>query len=133
RSIKLAQWLDLLPDECDYICLQTQLREDDLRAMESNDTITSVASNLKSFTDTAALIETLDLVVSVDTSVAHLSGALGKTAWILLPFSPDWRWMLERRDTPWYPTATLYRQPAPSDWRSVLTDVRQDLLRRAQS
>jgi tetratricopeptide (TPR) repeat protein len=128
RSIKLAQWMDLLPDECQYFCLQTEVREDDQRIMESNRKITSVA---ESFTETAALIETLDLVISVDTSLAHLSAALGRTTWILLPFSPDWRWMLERRDTPWYPTATLYRQPAPGDWRSVLTEVQQDL--RAQS
>jgi ADP-heptose:LPS heptosyltransferase len=73
-------------------------------------------------------METLDVVVSVDTSLAHLGGAMGKKTWILLPFLPDWRWLLERRDSPWYPTATLYRQTIAGDWDSVLAEVKRDLL-----
>ena len=72
-------------------------------------------------------MECLDLVISVDTSVAHLAGALGKPTWVLLPFVPDWRWQLEREDSPWYPTMKLYRQPKRGDWDSVLERVRADL------
>ena len=84
---------------------------------------------LTNYAETAALIETLDLVVTVDTSVAHLAGALGKSVWILLPHAPDWRWLLHRSDTPWYRSARLFRQPTAGDWRSVLAEVWQALHR----
>ncbi|MFI5336488.1 MAG: tetratricopeptide repeat protein [Opitutales bacterium] len=87
------------------------------------------APQLGDLADTAALIEQLDLVIAVDTSVAHLAGALGRPVWIMLPFSPDWRWLLEREDSPWYPTARLFRQPRIDDWGSVLTRVRSELER----
>jgi hypothetical protein len=79
------------------------------------------------FADTAGLISNLDLVISVDTAVAHLTGALGRPVWILLPYAPDWRWMLERTDSPRYKSARLFRQPNPGDWRSVLGEVVQSL------
>jgi len=78
---------------------------------------------LRDFADTAALIMQLDLVITVDTSVAHLAGALGKEAWILLPFMPDWRWLLDRADSPWYDSVRLFRQPGAGDWGSVLQEV----------
>jgi tetratricopeptide (TPR) repeat protein len=77
--------------------------------------------------DTAALIEKLDLVITVDTAVAHLAGALGKPVWVLLPFAPDWRWLMEREDSPWYPTMRLFRQPKFGNWPSVLERVRGEL------
>jgi ADP-heptose:LPS heptosyltransferase len=79
------------------------------------------------FVETAAAMQHLDLVISVDTSVAHLAGALGKPVWTLLTFAPDYRWFLDREDSPWYPTMRLFRQPAPGDWPSVLERVAQAL------
>ncbi len=90
--------------------------------------IIDIAGTFTDFADTAAAIQALDLVITVDTSVAHLAGALGKTVWILLPFVPDWRWMLNRSDSPWYPSARLFRQPKRGDWGSVLKEVKQALV-----
>jgi tetratricopeptide (TPR) repeat protein len=78
---------------------------------------------LSDFSRTAAAIEALDLIVTVDTAVAHLAGAMGKQVWILLPYAPDWRWMIDRRDSPWYPSATLFRQSEPGDWKHVIREV----------
>ena len=85
------------------------------------------SDEMNDFSDTAALIENLDLVISIDTSVAHLTGALGKPAWTLLPFLPDWRWLLDREDSPWYPTMKLFRQPSLGDWKSVIDKVMGNL------
>jgi Flp pilus assembly protein TadD len=82
---------------------------------------------LDDLADTAALIDNLDLVITVDTATAHLAGALGKPVWVLLPFVPDWRWMLDRTDSPWYPTMRLFRQPALGQWSPVVRDVVQAL------
>jgi hypothetical protein len=79
------------------------------------------------FQDTAAILLNLDLLISVDTSVAHLAGALGRPVWTMLPFAPDWRWMLDRPDTPWYPSMRLYRQTRRKDWTGVLQRVRGDI------
>jgi tetratricopeptide (TPR) repeat protein len=89
--------------------------------------------DIHDFSDTAGLIENLDVVISVDTAVAHLAGALGKPVWTLLPYSPDWRWMLNRNDSPWYPSMRLFRQPSRGDWRSVIEDVKtavKDILKK---
>lgn len=82
---------------------------------------------LGDFADTAALCHELDLIISVDTCIAHLAGAMGKPLWLLLPFNPDWRWLLARDDSPWYPSARLWRQTAPDDWHSVLLRLGQAL------
>ncbi|HKM87990.1 MAG TPA: tetratricopeptide repeat protein [Xanthobacteraceae bacterium] len=89
--------------------------------------LTDIAPQLTDFAETAGAILNLDLVIAVDTAVAHLAGALAKPAWIVLPFSPDCRWMLKREDSPWYPNARLYRQPSRGDWDSVVKRVRADL------
>jgi tetratricopeptide (TPR) repeat protein len=126
RSLTLAQLLARLPTGPDYISLQKELREQDLPALREHG-VREFSGDLSDFSDTAALCREMDLVISVDTSVAHMAGTLGKTVWILLPFSPDWRWLLDRRDSPWYPSAKLYRQPVPGDWDTVLGLVSRDL------
>jgi ADP-heptose:LPS heptosyltransferase len=87
------------------------------------------ADDLHDFSDAAALCECTDLVISVDTSVLHLNCALGRKTWILLTYAADWRWLLDRSDSPWYPTATLYRQKTMGDWNGVLEGVKADLIR----
>ena len=91
--------------------------------------LVDVAEDLVDFTETGALIENLDLVIAVDTAVAHLAGALGRPVWTLLPYSPDWRWLLNREDSPWYPSMRLFRQPSPEGWTSVILSVRDCLLK----
>lgn len=123
RSLALAALLRVaVPGVC-FVSLQREVRDADRNALEGSG-ICDVGDQLRSFSDTAALVEALDLVVSVDTSVAHLAGALGKPVWILLSYRPDWRWMMDRDDSPWYPTARLFRQPAPGAWEPVLDTVR---------
>jgi ADP-heptose:LPS heptosyltransferase len=89
--------------------------------------ITSLGEKLSDFADTAALIENLDLVIAVDSAVAHLAGALGKPVWIMLRHSGEWRWLLERGDSPWYPTVRLFRQENPGDWAGVVSDITRQL------
>jgi ADP-heptose:LPS heptosyltransferase len=84
-------------------------------------------SRLRDYADTAALISQLDLVISVDTSVAHVSAALGKPVWVLVEFASDWRWLLDREDSPWYPTVRLFRQRARGDWSDVIDRAAQAL------
>jgi ADP-heptose:LPS heptosyltransferase len=87
----------------------------------------ALGGDLRDFADTAAVVAQLDLVIAVDTAVAHLAGALGKPVWILLPFVPDWRWGLDRERTPWYGTARLFRQTRRGDWEGVLARVAAEL------
>ncbi|HEX4053117.1 MAG TPA: tetratricopeptide repeat-containing glycosyltransferase family protein [Tepidisphaeraceae bacterium] len=89
--------------------------------------------DLHDYVETAALMANLDLIISVDTSIAHLAGALGKPVWVLLPFAPDWRWMLNRADSPWYPTMRLYRQANPENWADVMAEVVRNLTKRGRS
>ncbi len=104
-------------------CLQRELRTWDVPAFATIRQIAHFGRALRDFADTAALIAEMDLVIAVDTAVAHLAGALGKPLWVMLPYSPDWRWLLERADSPWYPTARLFRQRRPGDWSDVLDEV----------
>jgi tetratricopeptide (TPR) repeat protein len=116
-----------------FFSLQKELREADAAALAAEPRVTDIARAFDDFTDTAAAVALMDLVISVDTSVAHLAGALGKPVWLLLPLCPDWRWLTEREDSPWYPTARLFRQPAIGDWASVIMQVRQQLSARAEA
>jgi tetratricopeptide (TPR) repeat protein len=130
RSIGLAELLRQLPVELQYVSLQKELRETDPQVLRSYPGIMDFADEQAGFSDAAALCDCMDLVISVDTSVAHLSAALGTETWILLPFSADWRWQLDRDDSPWYPAAKLYRQERVGDWNGVLERVSGDLRRR---
>ncbi|GAX60011.1 hypothetical protein SCALIN_C05_0096 [Candidatus Scalindua japonica] len=89
--------------------------------------IVNIGKGLNDFADTAAVIANLDLVITVDTAVAHLAGAIGKPVWTLLPFAPDWRWLLKRNDSPWYPTMRLFRQNQPGNWTEVFEQVKEEL------
>jgi ADP-heptose:LPS heptosyltransferase len=89
--------------------------------------VDNLGEEFTDFSDTAAAVESLDLVISVDTSVAHLAGAMGKPVWVLIPFAPDWRWMLEREDSPWYPSMRLFRQPKRGEWDAVFQRVAGEL------
>jgi hypothetical protein len=91
--------------------------------------LTDVMAEMADFADTAALVATLDLVISVDTAVAHLAAALGKPVWLLNRFDTCWRWLRHREDSPWYPTVRLFRQPQPGDWDSVIEKVKGELCR----
>ena len=105
-----------------------------VRELSDNIMAASLGEQFDDFTDTAGAVENLDLVISVDTSVAHLAGAMGKPVWLLLPFASDWRWMVEREDSPWYPTMRIFRQQKPFDWENLLKRVagELDLLTRDQ-
>jgi ADP-heptose:LPS heptosyltransferase len=85
--------------------------------------MSDLSDAMTDFGETAALLQNLDLIVTVDTSMGHLAGALAKPAWIILPRAADWRWMLDREDSPWYPTLRLFRQPAPGAWDPVIAQV----------
>lgn len=127
RSIRLADMLKHLPDGFQYVSLQKEVRDTDLPALQSNREILHFGEDQHDFTDAAALCAHMDVIISVDTSVAHLSGAMGKPTWVLLSYCPDFRWLLDREDSPWYPTVRLYRQETIGDWESVLDRVGSDL------
>lgn len=127
RSIQLEQLAPLLSLPIAFYSLQKEIRDQDKVTISRLNQIHQFSDELIDFSDTAALVDCLDLVISVDTSVAHLAGALAKNVWILISYLPDYRWMLDRDDTPWYPTATLFRQPAVGDWDSVIINVKTGL------
>jgi tetratricopeptide (TPR) repeat protein len=129
RSIDLRNLLPLLDIEATFISLQKEVRAADAATLKESGGIIHFGHELENFSDTAALISHLDLVISVDTAIAHLAGALGKPVWILLTHVPDWRWLLDRDDSPWYPTARLFRQSETREWDSMIARVRDELLK----
>ena len=134
RSIDLKLFEPLFGiDGVSFISVQRELREDDAALLARHANVTHLGDGLADMADTAAVIALADLTIAVDTSVVHLAGATGHEAWVLLPFSPDWRWTLTGAQTPWYPQARLFRQPAPGDWPSVIAATRDALLRIART
>jgi len=131
RSIPFARFAALLSGlDFRWVSLQKEVRENDAAALAGLPAVANLSARIGDFADTAALAEEVDLVIAVDTSIAHLAGAMGKPVWVLLPFAPDWRWLLGRSDSPWYPTMRLFRQPKPGDWESVFAAVREQLAAR---
>ncbi len=127
RSLTLSMIAPLLAvPGIDFVSLQREYRDADLAAL-GGFPVTRIDRALADFADTAAAVEQCDLVIAVDTAVAHLAGALGKPVWILLAQVQDWRWLLDREDSPWYPSARLFRQPAIGDWDSVIERVKTAL------
>lgn len=126
RSIDFARLAPLFDLDVDWISLQKNVTTRE-RALLENAPVLRVEDELGDFAETAALIASLDLVISVDSAVAHLAGALGHPVWVLLPDPPEWRWMRERLDSPWYPGARLFRQSVPGEWAGVIDAVRAAL------
>jgi len=124
RSIAWSRLAPLFALEpASFVSIQRDLCGDDAELPARTPRLTHVGDELEDFEDSAAVAALVDVVISVDTSVVHLAGAMGRPTWILLPFCPDWRWMLDRDDSPWYPTARLFRQSKPGDWDSVIGRV----------
>ena len=129
RHFALALLLPYLTDACQYFCLQTDIRPEDRRTLEANPAIQQYQDELRDFSDTAALCECMDLMLSVDTSVAHMSAAIGKNTWVMLTRESDWRWLTDRTDNPWYPGMRIFQQVTRSDWTPVFEQVAAELRR----
>jgi tetratricopeptide (TPR) repeat protein len=128
RSIGLPRLLPLLSvPGVQFISLQKDLRSGDEELLRQHPQVIHVGDRLKDFGETAAIMSLLDLVISSDTAPVHLAGALGRPVWVLLRHVPDWRWLLDRDDSPWYPSARLFRQPVAGDWESVVAKVIEEL------
>jgi tetratricopeptide (TPR) repeat protein len=127
RSMPLEALLPLLNVEARFVSLQKDVRPADRAILDQRNDILDLGPELENFADTAAVISHLDLVISVDTSVSHLAGALGRPLWILLHHVPCWRYLLDRTDSPWYPTARLFRQSETREWQTVIDQVCSEL------
>jgi Flp pilus assembly protein TadD len=128
RSIPLQRLAPLADFEgVKFVSLQMGPPCDQLRQPPPGLTLLDMMDDVQDFADTAALIANLDLVISIDSAVAHLAGAMGKPTWLLLPYLPHWRWLLDRDDSPWYPSMRLFRQTSPGDWPGVAAKVAREL------
>ncbi|MBV9508989.1 MAG: glycosyltransferase family protein [Caulobacteraceae bacterium] len=133
RSLPLEQLVTALPEGPAYVLLQKDVRDADMAFARTRPDIAVLSDHIGDFTDTAAICEALDLIISVDTSVAHLAGALGRPLWMLIPFDPDWRWGLGVETSAWYPSAKLFRQPEQEDWAEPLGRLGAELCGLAHS
>jgi tetratricopeptide (TPR) repeat protein len=127
RSIPFEELAGIRTEEWQFVSIQKAVRPEDAKVLDGCPEILQLGQQLADYSDTAALIANLDLVISVDTSVVHLAGAMGKPVWLMLPFNPDWRWMLDRADSPWYPSMRIFRQSKIGDWSEVIAAVRRAL------
>jgi Tfp pilus assembly protein PilF len=127
RSLSLEMMLEMLGSGATIVALQMGVPDTDQVTLRDATYVLDLSHSQENFADTAAVISQLDLVISVDTAVAHLAGAMGKPVWVLLSTSADWRWMFNREDSPWYPSARLFRQDKAGDWTGVASRVRRAL------
>ncbi len=128
RSCKIEDFLPVLQiPNITFYSLQLGDRSEDINELPENINIVDLSDRLQDYGDTAVVVEKLDLTICVDTSVAHLAGALGKSIWVALCYNPDWRWLLERNDSPWYPTMKIFRQSQPQDWQSVFSQIAKEI------
>jgi tetratricopeptide (TPR) repeat protein/ADP-heptose:LPS heptosyltransferase len=127
RSIPLQMLTRILDLDATFVSLQKDPRPADKAILAERPDVVDLTAHLTDFIETAALLHCLDLIVTVDTSVAHLAGAMGRPTWVMLPYLPDYRWLLDREDSPWYPTMRLFRQDAARDYAPVLDRIRAEL------
>jgi tetratricopeptide (TPR) repeat protein len=127
RSIALATLAPLLAVPARFISIQRDVPSADAAQLAATTQLTNLGGELSNFNDTAAVLALCDLLITVDTAPAHLAGAMGRPVWVLVPFAPDWRWMLGGETTPWYPTARVFRQSALADWNAVIARVARAL------
>ena len=128
RSVLLKNILPVCAVQgASFFSLQKDLREGDRDVLGVNAHIVNLGSEVNDLRDTAAVMMSRDLVISSDTSIVHLAGSLGRPIWVLLSANPDWRWLLDRNDSPWYPTAKSFRQKESGDWRGVVEELRAQL------
>jgi hypothetical protein len=123
RSMPLDTLDRLQTDGVQFVSLQKEVAEADKGTLAQRRDIVHFGDELGDFADTAALIAQLDLVISIDTGVGHLAAAMGTPTWLMLAFAPDWRWLLDREDSPWYPSARLFRQKKLRDWDDVVARI----------
>jgi hypothetical protein len=128
RSVRLATLAPVLDlPGITFVSLQHEVRDEDAGLLRSRGDVSAIGAAFKDFADTAAAIAALDAVIAVDTAVAHLAGAMGKPLFLLLPFAADFRWLRGRADSPWYPSARLFRQPRFGDWDGAVNALREEL------
>lgn len=120
-------YFEPLSNLANLFLIQKDLRDSDKDFLSRHPEIKFLGDQISTFEDSASIVELMDLIITVDTSLIHLSGALGKTSKVLVTWNPEWRWLLDRQDSPWYPSVKIFRQPKAGDWKSVIQDVISDL------